>query len=163
MTSERRMGGVKLFETVARARRPIELAVGAVLGREYVETIPGAEARPSPVHGRGLFATTAFARGQRLCELDGQELDPDAYPQLVEALEWNALAPDRLLVRALRTSYGLMNHSERPNAEVTPDGRAIVARDDIAPGCELTLDYFAQPVPDRYRAGAEAARLRGQN
>lgn len=31
-----------ILETVARARRPIELAVGAVLGLEYVETIAGA-------------------------------------------------------------------------------------------------------------------------
>lgn len=39
----------------------------------------------------------------------------------------------------------------------------IVARCDVAPGDELTPDYFAQPVPERYRTGTEAARLRGRD
>jgi hypothetical protein len=37
----------------------------------------------------------------------------------------------------------------------------MLARRTIEPGEELRLDYFAQPVPDRYLAGPEAARLGG--
>jgi pimeloyl-ACP methyl ester carboxylesterase len=150
-----------ILATVARARRPISLAASAVLGVEHLVTIAGAEPRPSAIQGVGLFATAGFAGGETLGGLDGQEVDPGEHPAVVEALEWNALAPDRLLVRALRTSYGLINHSPDPNVEVAGDGRALVARRDIAPEEELTLDYFDQPLPERYLAGPEAARLRG--
>jgi pimeloyl-ACP methyl ester carboxylesterase len=149
-----------ILATVARARHPISLAASAVLGVGHVATIDGAEPRPSAVHGQGLFATRAFARGETLGELDGQEIDPGEHPAIVEALEWNALAPDRLLVRALRTSYGLINHSPDPNVAVAGSGRALEARRDVEPGEELTLDYFDQPLPERYLAGPEAARLR---
>lgn len=149
-----------ILGTVARARPRISLAASAVLGVEHLATIDGTESRPSPIHGHGLFATRAFGRGSTLGTLDGQEVDPNEHPAVVEGLEWNALAPDRLLVRALRTSYGLINHDADPNVEVARAGRALVARRDIAPGEELTLDYFDQAVPASYLAGPEAARLR---
>ncbi len=149
-----------ILATLSRDRHPISLAASAVLGIEHVATIDGAEPRPSAIHGQGLFATRAFARGETLGRLDGQEVDPGEHPTVVEALEWNALAPDRLLVRALRTSYGLINHSPDPNVAVASAGRGLQARRDVAPGEELTLDYFDQPSPEQYLAGPEAARLR---
>jgi hypothetical protein len=93
--------------------------------------------------------------------LDGQVIDVTRYPAVIDALEWNALGPDCLLVRPLRTSYGFMNHSTDPNVAIDADGRTMRARRPIAPGTELTLDYFAQPVPNAYLASAEAGRLRG--
>jgi SET domain-containing protein len=63
-------------------------------------------------------------------------------------------------VRAIRTSYGFMNHSTSPNVSIDDDGVTMRACLPIAPDEELTLDYFAQPVPPEYLASAEAAALR---
>ena len=79
---------------------------------------------------------------------------------MIDALEWNALSPDLLLVRPLRTSYGFINHGTRPNVAIDDDGYTMRAYLPIAPGDELTMDYFAQPVPAAYLASDEAAALR---
>jgi hypothetical protein len=140
---------------------PIDLLANLLLdGAPCIETIANTEVAPSPIHGRGLFARRAWAVGEVLGTLDGQIIDAARYPAVVDALEWNALAPDRLLVRALRTSYGFMNHSADPNVAIEADGRTMRALRSIAPGTELTLDYFAQPVPETYLASAAAAGLR---
>ncbi|HEV7761312.1 MAG TPA: SET domain-containing protein [Acidimicrobiales bacterium] len=152
--------------SVGPAPRPIDaLAVLLLDGAPCVETIAGSEVRASPVQGRGLFALRSWAVGETLGMLDGQVVDVDAHPG-VEALEWNALSPTRLLVRAVRTSYGFMNHRAGPtgptgpNVDIVDDGRRMVARLPIAPGDELTLDYFAQPCPPTYLASPEALALR---
>jgi hypothetical protein len=75
-------------------------------------------------------------------------------------LEWNALSPSQLLVRPLRTSYGYINHSTGPNLEVDQRGLYLRALRVIAAGEELTMDYFAQPVPPEYLTSVEAKRLR---
>jgi hypothetical protein len=138
------------------------LAVVLLDGAPCVETVAGSEVRASPVQGRGLFALRSWSVGETLGVLDGQVVDVDAHPG-VEALEWNALSPTRLLVRAVRTSYGFMNHRAGPtgpNVDIVDDGRRMVARLPIAPGDELTLDYFAQPCPPTYLASPEALALR---
>lgn len=140
---------------------PIDLlAVSLLDGEPCIETIPGTAVGPSGIQGRGLFAQRAWAAGEVLTVMDGQVVDVTRYPAVIDALEWNALSPERLLVRGVRTSYGFMNHSLRPNASIDDDGRTVRAARAIAPGDELTLDYFAQPVPDAYLAGAEAHALR---
>jgi hypothetical protein len=53
-----------------------------------------------------------------------------------------------------------MNHSSRPNTSIDDDGRTLRAYRAIVSGDELTLDYFAQPVPEAYLASAEAVALR---
>jgi hypothetical protein len=131
-------------------------------GAPCVETIAGSEVRASAVHGRGLFALRPWSVGDTLGLLDGQVVDVDAHPG-VEALEWNALSPTHLLVRAVRTSYGFMNHRAEPNVSIADDGRRMVACSPIAPGDELTLDYFAQPCPPAYLASPEAVALRAAN
>lgn len=55
---------------------------------------------------------------------------------------------------------GFINHSLRPNVSIDDDGITMRSCAAIARGEELTLDYVAQPVPDAYRAGSEAAALR---
>ena len=132
----------------------------ALLATPYVETITDADLRPSNIAGRGLFTLRARAAGEILCVLDGQVIDPTNHPQVMEILEWNALSPTRLLVRALRTSYGYINHSTRPNVIVDESGFAMRAARDIAVGEEFTMDYFAQPVPPDYISSAEGRRLK---
>jgi hypothetical protein len=130
-------------------------------GAPYIETIAGLELRESPIQGRGMFAKRAWASGELLCVLDGQMVDVTRHPGVVDALEWNALSPTRLLVRALRTSYGFINHSgSSPNTRIDADGRTMRACRPIAPGDELTMDYFEQPVPPAYLASPEAAALK---
>ncbi|MQA09691.1 MAG: SET domain-containing protein-lysine N-methyltransferase [Pseudonocardiaceae bacterium] len=136
------------------------LATALLGGAPCIETISGTEVARSPVHGRGLLARRAWAAEDVLGTLDGQIVDVTRYPGVIEALEWNALSAEQLLVRPIRTSYGFMNHSTRPNVSIDDDGRVLRACQDIAPGDELTIDYFAQPVPAAYLASAEAAVLR---
>jgi hypothetical protein len=140
--------------------RPIDaLAVSLLDGASCIETIPDTEVAPSRVHGRALFARRAWFPDEVLGTLDGQVVDVGHYPAVM-ALEWNALSPERLLVRAIRTSYGFMNHSTSPNVSIDDDGVTMRACLPIAPGEELTLDYFAQPVPPEYLASAEVAAFR---
>lgn len=136
------------------------LATSLLGGAPCIETISGTEVTQSSIQGRGLSARRAWSRNDMLGTLDGQIVDITRHPAVIDALEWNALSAERLLVRPIRTSYGFMNHSGRPNVSIDDDGRTMRACRAIAPGDELTLDYFAQPVPAAYLASAEAALLR---
>jgi hypothetical protein len=94
--------------------------------------------------------------------MDGQVVDVARYPAVIDALEWNALSPERLLVRAVRTSYGFMNRSSSPNTSIDDDGRTLRAIQAIVSGDELTLDFFratgARGLP-RERRGGRPPRL----
>lgn len=141
--------------------RDIDAFAAALLGNaSFIETIADAELAPSPTQGHGLFASCARIAGEVLCVLDGQVIDVRRHPTVIDALEWNALSPESLLVRPLRTSYGYINHSTRPNVAIDDDGRTMRACRPIAVGDEFTLDYFAQSVPEAYLASDEAAALR---
>lgn len=129
-------------------------------GQPYIPTVEDAELRPSPVHGSGLFSTRARPPGERLCVLDGQVVDVRHHPGVIDTLEWNALDPDHLLVRGIRTSYGYINHSAEPNVGIDADGRTMRTCRHVAEGEEFTMDYMAQPVPAAYRLSEEARRLK---
>lgn len=135
------------------------LATRLLHGPPCLQTIPDTLVGPSPTQGRGLFAERAWAEGDVLAELDGQVVDVVEYPA-VEALEWNGLTPELLLVRPIRTSYGFINHSPTSNVAIDDDGVTMRAGCPIAPGDELLIDYFATPVPDAYLTSEEAAALR---
>ena len=123
---------------------------------------------PSPIHGLGLFADQAIPAGTEIWRF-APGLDVDVAPGVVERL------PDH--VRAFFARYGyvdrrlaryvlcfddarFMNHSDRPNVAVDADGRHVRALVAIEPGDELTIDYLAQPVPERYLRSTEVRRLR---
>lgn len=137
------------------------VAVALLDGAPCIATIPDTVVGPSPIHGRGLFAQRAFAQGEILCRLDGQVVDITRHPAIIDALEWNALTPERLLVRAIRTSYGFINHSAQPNVVIDDDGYVMRTGHSIRSGDEMTMDYLAQPVPPAYRASREARLLAG--
>lgn len=140
--------------------RSIDHVAGEYLGGRHLHTMPATAVRASTIHGRGLFATARLRQGALLGVLDGQVVDPTASPAVIDALEWNALGASSLLVRPIRTSYGLMNHSVDPNVAIDPDGRHVRALVTIEPGEELTIDYLAQPVPEQYLQSTEVRRLR---
>jgi hypothetical protein len=114
--------------------------------------------QPSPIHGQGLFAETRVEPGTVLAKLDGQVVSPAEAPGVVLALEWNALSPERLLVRPIRTSYGFINHSRTPNLRI--HDLAVVATSTIAPDSELLLDYLEQPLPADFLAHPSSEYLR---
>lgn len=73
-----------------------------------------ADRRPSPIAGRGLFATGAYLPGQQVATLEHD----------VEGVD----------------DLGLLNHSCDPSLGWT-DARTLVALRDVAIGDEETVDY----------------------
>ena len=130
---------------------------------QILDNIPGTEIKPSPVHGRGLFATRDMRRGEVICTLDGEKI-PARELALREAnlrenapnknavvvLEWNALPDGEYLTRRKRTKYGFINHSRSPNLELRGVPIEIVVMKDIAAGEELLLDYRKEPLSEDY-------------
>jgi len=107
---------------------------------------PKAEARPSAIHGRGLFAREPIANGEIVCVKGGHvfdrqrlaELQPDLGPAEVQITEDLFIGP----VRADDREGGMIfsNHSCDPNIGV--QGQIVfVAMRDIQPGEELTHDW----------------------
>jgi hypothetical protein len=104
------------------------------------------EVRPSPIHGRGLFARAAIAAGEIVAVKGGHVLT---------AAQWAALEPalgaaeiqiaDDLVIAPVGPDHreGSMlhtNHSCDPNLAL--QGQIVlVAMRDIAPGEELTIDW----------------------
>jgi len=110
------------------------------------------EVRRSAIHGRGVFAIDAIARGERIIEYKGQrcswdeamerpDSDPDdpAHTFLFE-LEDGRVIDARVRGNAARW----INHSCAPNCITFEDdnGRVFIeARRAIKPGEELSYDY----------------------
>ena len=120
----------------------------------------------SSIHGFGLFVKKAIPAGTVLCELDGQKMDWNHYEKLRKIInlgeyqdyifmEWNALDPKTLLVRAFRTKYSYINHSKTPNVEVKYNPTRIEAVKDIGEHDELTIDYSKEPLSEEYKADKE--------
>jgi SET domain-containing protein len=127
---------------------------------------PKAEVRPSAIHGRGLFAREAIAKGEIVCIKGGHifdrrrlaELQPDLGPAEVQITEDLFIGP----VRAEDREGGMIfsNHSCEPNIGVR--GQIVfVAMRDVEVGEELTHDW-AMTDDDSYemtcRCGAAACR-----
>lgn len=114
----------------------------------------------------GLFAKKPIQAGAILCELDGQKMDWGHYEKLRRTInlgeyqdyifmEWNALDPKTLLVRAFRTKYSYINHSKMPNVEIKYNPIRIEAVKDISEYDELTIDYSKEPLSEEYKADKE--------
>lgn len=92
----------------------------------FPDGVTGVKIDNSLIHGKGLFATTSFKKGE-------------------------VIAPARILDK--RTPAGrYSNHSGDPNAEMLTHESgvvAIVALTDIEPGTEVTTDYYWNYVNTR--------------
>lgn len=127
---------------------------------------PGLTIAKSAIHGRGCFATIAFAPRHKIAEYTGEKIT-------------NAEAKRRGKRRILRAS-GLderwsidgavggngthyINHSCRPNSFMqTVHGRLLVlALRDIRAGEEITVDYVSTLHSDRKRCTCKVAGCRG--
>lgn len=122
---------------------------------DIINNIPNTKICESEIHGRGLFSTVSIPTGAILAVLDGQ-LIPLAKQQIVSPdicgthCEWNAVSKDMLLVRAFRTKYSFINHSNSPNLRLEYNPLRIVVSSDLNRGDELTLDYNREPLPEQY-------------
>ncbi len=122
---------------------------------------PALQLRASAIHGIGVFTTIPIPKGADMFQLPGEIVRlPDGPLTAANfAGEWNAMSGQTLLLRRDRTTYGFMNHSRDPNCVIGADARGVSARRDILAGEELTLDYRAQPLPERYKELLGAAYL----
>jgi SET domain-containing protein len=127
---------------------------------------PKAAVRESPIHGRGLFAVEAIARGEIVCVKGGYifnremlgELQPRLGPAEIQIGEDLFIGPVSESEREGAMIYS--NHSCEPNIGVA--GQIVfVALRDIAAGEELTHDW-ATTDDDVYemecRCGAPTCR-----
>lgn len=119
---------------------------------------PGAKAakprvavRNSPIHGRGVFAAGAIARGARIIEYTGERIShaeaDRRYGDLHDGSSHTMLfaATDKVVIDATKRGGPArwINHSCAPNCEANEeDGRVFIdAIRPIKPGQELFYDY----------------------
>jgi uncharacterized protein len=112
---------------------------------------PFFEIRPSPIQGRGAFATRRIRRGTRIIEYVGERITPKEADARYD--DDRADYPHILLFTVDKRTIidagvggneaRYINHSCEPNCEaVTASGRVYIeALQAIAPGEELTYDY----------------------
>lgn len=107
---------------------------------------PLAQVRPSPIHGKGLFATRGIAAGTRVIEYVGEPISKAESLRRCERGEncIFALSDEQDLDGNLPGNPArFLNHSCMPNCEaIWENGRIwIVARRNIKQGKELTFNY----------------------
>lgn len=126
----------------------------------------------SPIHGYGIVALRAFAKGEVVCTGEGILYDEDAEFDDTYALIFDgdtvepAVAGSVFYDLVCQTRW--INHSCEPNTEIETTWSAErqapipmwIATRDIAPGEELTYDYAFDPSCAE-RCGCGAPRCRG--
>lgn len=132
-----------------------ELLSSSKAGRKTAAKKPGAKprvaVRHSPIHGRGVFALNAIAKGARIIEYTGERMShaeaDRRYGDLHEGSSHTMLfaATDKVVIDATRRGGPArwINHSCAPNCEANEeDGRVFIdAIRAIKPGQELSYDY----------------------
>lgn len=112
---------------------------------------PKVAVRNSPIHGRGVFAVTAIAKGMRILEYTGERMShakaDRLYGDLHDGSSHTMLfaANDKVVIDATKRGGPArwINHSCAPNCEANEeDGRVFIdAIRAIKPGQELSYDY----------------------
>lgn len=112
---------------------------------------PRVAVRRSAIHGRGVFAVTAIARGARIIEYTGERIShaeaDRLYGELHDGSSHTMLfaATDKIVIDATKRGGPArwINHSCRPNCEANEeDGRVFIdAIRAIRAGEELSYDY----------------------
>ena len=139
---------------------------------------PCFDIRPSPIHGRGAFATRRIRKGTRIIEYTGERLTPSAADARYD--DDHSEHPHVLLFTVDRRTVidagvggneaRYFNHSCDPNCEAVIEQRRVYleALRTIAAGEELTYDYQLErgrwPPAEweqRYACRCGAATCRG--
>jgi SET domain-containing protein len=128
---------------------------------------PKTTVRPSPIHGRGLFATDAIAKGEIVAVKGGHVLTGEQWAALEPALgpAEIQIAEDLVIAPATREERdgGMLytNHSCDPNLAI--QGQIVlVAMRDVGVGEELTIDWATTDDGDyRLQCRCGSPRCRG--
>jgi hypothetical protein len=128
---------------------------------------PKTEVRPSPIHGQGLFARVAIARGEIVAAKGGHVLTGSEWAALEPALgAADIQIAEDLFIAPVREDHrpGSMlytNHSCDPNLAI--QGQIVlVAMRDIDAGEELTIDWATTDDGDhRMTCRCDSPRCRG--
>lgn len=129
--------------------------------KTVVNNISFSYIQKSEIHGFGLFADRKLEARTILCILDGQVMDWGQYDKIVDIvklgkyqnyifMEWNALDTSTLLVRAFRTKYSYINHSDNPNVKIYYNPLRIETLKTINKGEEILIDYTQEPLRQEY-------------
>ena len=102
----------------------------------------------SPIHGIGVFSVSGVSAGATVWRFEPlfdktiREVDLPRFPEHVQQhiLIHAEHFPELGVYRLSSDEDKYMNHSDRPNLQVTQDDFLVALR-DIAPGEELTIDY----------------------
>jgi SET domain-containing protein len=110
------------------------------------------EVRRSPIQGRGVFARVLIPKGTRIVEYTGKRMSADRaeeeYDDEASRRHHTFLfsVNEKTVIDGLRggNASRFINHSCEPNCYAEQDrGRIFIeARRDIAPGDELSYDYW---------------------
>ncbi|MCW5576288.1 MAG: SET domain-containing protein-lysine N-methyltransferase [Burkholderiales bacterium] len=113
--------------------------------------MPRVVVRRSAIHGRGVFAVSAIARGERILEYTGERISHEEADRRYGDLHENSshtmlfAANDEIVIDATKRGGPArwINHSCSPNCEADEvDGRVFIsAARAIRPGQELLYDY----------------------
>jgi len=132
--------------------------------------------RRSRVHGRGLFARTAYEEGELVGEYAGRVIDASSDDETSSAADAEpsytllfVLDDDRLIDAGVDgNDIRFINHSCDPNCETSVDGDHIFVHSlrRIEPGEELTYDYNLRPgdpddKPETYACRCGSNNCRG--
>jgi uncharacterized protein len=130
---------------------------------------PGLAVCPSPINGKGCFATELFPRGRKIAEYTGERISRREVARRVRTRRHRIMR-----ICALDAYWSLdgarggngthyINHSCQPNAYMrTTRGHLIfMALRDIQPGEEITVDYIATLHPDTKRCHCKTPNCRG--
>ena len=101
---------------------------------------------PSPIHGRGAFATRFMPKGARVIEYAGERITKAESLRRCQGQNWFIFGLDEEFDLDGNVEWNparFLNHSCTPNAEaVYDDSRVwIVALRDVQPGEEITFNY----------------------
>lgn len=134
---------------------------------------PKTEVRPSPIHGRGLFARRPIRRGEIVAIKGGHVLGQAALRRVRARIgaSYIQIEDGHYLGAAtaaeVRRNKIWLNHSCRPNVGIRGQATFVAMR-DVETGEELTYDWAMEensPARTRCRCGAAACRgmLTGQD
>jgi SET domain-containing protein len=127
----------------------------------------GLAIKPSPIHGKGCFATLPFKRRHKIAEYAGEKISNGearrrAHRKMLRICEINS----RWSLDGSRGGNGThyINHSCVPNAfmQIISDHILFFALRDIQPGEEITIDYQSTLHSDDKRCICGATNCRGK-
>jgi SET domain-containing protein len=127
---------------------------------------PGLAVAPSPIEGKGCFATVHFRRRQKIAEYAGEKITRKQSERRARRRKLRICdIDDDWSIDGSRGGNGThyINHSCAPNAYMrTVYGHVLFfALRDICPGDEIIIDYENTLHPDSKRCRCGAASCRG--